>query len=115
MKVLVCGGRKYDNKAAVYDVLDRIHEKLKITSLVHGGAKGADSLADEWAFGKCETVVYLPDWDIYGRSAGSIRNQQMLDNEKIELVIAFPGGPGTQDMITRACKAGIKTLLIREK
>jgi hypothetical protein len=52
--------------------------------------------------------VYPADWKKHGRSAGPIRNQHMLDVGKPNLVIAFPGGRGTADMMKRAEKAGIE-------
>lgn len=43
----------------------------------------------------------------YGKSAGPIRNQTMLDDGKPDLVLAFPGGRGTADMVAKAEKHGI--------
>jgi len=48
---------------------------------------------------------YPADWETYGRAAGPIRNQKMLDSEQINLCVAFPGGAGTADMVARCKKA----------
>lgn len=77
--------------------------------IVHGGAKGADRIADDlaWDYG-FRTVVYAADWKTHGKAAGPIRNQQMLD-AGADLVLAFPlpGSKGTLDMIHRAKRAGV--------
>jgi hypothetical protein len=43
-----------------------------------------------------------PDWKTHGKAGGPIRNQMMLDDYKPQVVIAFPGGSGTADMVRRA-------------
>ncbi len=111
MRVIVCGGRTYDNKAHVFRVLDEIHAKTRITALIHGNAKGADNFADDWAMGKCETLTFGPLWEVYGKSAGPKRNQQMIDEGKPDLVVAFPGSRGTADMVQRARNAGVPVQL----
>jgi hypothetical protein len=52
---------------------------------------------------------YKADWDTYGKSAGPIRNQKMLDTG-IDYVIAFPGGRGTEHMKKIARKAGVTVI-----
>jgi len=82
--------------------------------LIHGGARGADRAADEWAVVSWVVVEeYKADWKNDGRAAGPIRNQRMLDLGKPDLVIAFPGGRGTADMVKRARKAGVEVMEIR--
>jgi hypothetical protein len=76
--------------------------------IIHGAAPGADSIARLAAEDLgLRTEAHPADWARYGRrAAGPIRNQEMLDSG-IDLVIAFPGGRGTADMVRRARKAGI--------
>jgi hypothetical protein len=103
MTVLVCGGRDFADKDALYDVLNEIHAERPITRLVHGAARGADSLGALWAlFNKVFSAGYPAQWQKHGKAAGVIRNQEMLDNENIDLVVACPGGKGTADMVRRA-------------
>lgn len=106
-RVLVCGGRDYINRALLYAVLDIAHAANPIEALIHGNAKGADQLADRWAEGKVKTLTFTPLWEEHGKAAGPLRNQKMLDEGKPHLVIAFPGGRGTADMIKRAKAAGV--------
>jgi hypothetical protein len=108
MKVLVCGGRNYSDYGKIYDILDEIHEHEPITKVIHGTASGADDCGKTWANSRgIKEDPYPPDWKKYGLAAGPIRNQQMIDEGQPDLVIAFPGGKGTKDMITKAEKAGI--------
>jgi hypothetical protein len=109
MKILACGGRSYLNRDRVFRSLD----ELKPDHVIHGGASGADSLAGIWARNRgVALTVYKADWEKHGSAAGPIRNQQMLDEGKPDLVVAFPGGKGTADMVKRAKRAGIKIVEI---
>lgn len=108
MKVLVCGGRDWRGRAAVVRMLTQ----LKPDSVLQGGCPtGADKYAREWARDTetvCET--FAANWNEEGPAAGPIRNQRMIDFGKPELVLAFPGGRGTADMVRRARAAGIKVI-----
>lgn len=65
-------------------------------------------MAWEWATARgLQVQTYPADWKRLGRKAGPLRNQQMLDEFKPELVLAFPGGRGTEDMMARAVRAGV--------
>lgn len=73
--------------------------------------RGVDEAAIDWAVVNwCVFQEFPPDWDKYGNAAGPIRNQQMLDEGKPDLVVAFPGGRGTADMVNKARKAGIEVI-----
>jgi predicted polyphosphate/ATP-dependent NAD kinase len=119
MRLLVCGGREYNNKKLVYEILEKfngVDESVNIEVVIHGGAKGADSLAGivaETLF--LEVLVYPADWTKHGKSAGPIRNAQMLKEGKPDLVLAFPGGKGTENMILQAVKAGVPVLLVKDE
>lgn len=104
MRVLFCGGRDFSNRKRVSEVFD----KLLVTFACHGGARGADTLcAQEASRRGIPLVCYPANWQGEGDTAGPRRNQRMLDEFKPELVVAFPGGTGTADMIRRATEAGI--------
>jgi hypothetical protein len=108
MRVLVCGGRDFLDQRAVYDALDRLHERRGIDLVIEGGALGADRLARSWAGARgVPGKSYLAQWGAHGKGAGPRRNQRMLDDGKPDVVIAFPGGTGTADMVARARKAGL--------
>lgn len=110
MKVLVCGGRDFNDRRFVYNELDKRHAVTPISLLICGGARGADQLAQDWAsYRRVACRVFNADWETHGRAAGPIRNQLMLDDGTPDLVMAFPGNRGTADMVRRATELGVKT------
>jgi len=105
MRIIICGGRNYDDYACVYEVLREY--VLKAPTIINGGARGADLLAERAAYERGYPVERFPaNWEKYARAAGPIRNKQMLESGA-DLVIAFPGGKGTANMIKIAENAGI--------
>ena len=113
MRVLVWGGRDYSDHARVRAVLTKLHEANGIDALIEGGANGADRLARLWAnaFG-VPVETYEADWENQGTFAGPARNKRMLDEGKPDVVIAFPGGRGTADMVRKARRAGVEVVEI---
>ncbi len=109
MRILVCGGRDWTDAVRAFEALDAAHKRRTITLLIHGACpSGADKIADFWAFSHgIERLPFPADWKRYGRGAGMIRNQQMIDEGKPDAVIAFPGNNGTADMIAKAQAAGL--------
>jgi hypothetical protein len=113
MRVLVCGGRDYRDREAVAVALAPYKpagaSEASEHIIIHGGAPGADTLADEWCdvFG-VRKRVFRADWNKHGRAAGPIRNRRMLEEGKPDLVLAFPGGRGTADMVRQAQAAGVE-------
>lgn len=113
MRVLVCGSREFENYDFLYIHLAALRaltdEEIVI---IHGAARGADSLADRAGRALGYAVLPFPaDWAQYGKRAGIVRNQQMLDEGHPDMVIAFTPTaaytPGTHDMVDRATRAGI--------
>jgi YspA, cpYpsA-related SLOG family len=119
-RVLVCGGRSYGNHRLVNTVLDMLHADRNFTCFIHGAAKGADRLGFWWALNHqkgypgFEILGFPADWDRYGRSAGAIRNSQMLKEGKPDLVVAFPGRHGTADMVEKARRHGVEVIQIHD-
>lgn len=115
MKMLVCGGRDYcDYKKMTSIMLEYFIFEPEENILIAGGANGADSLAVAIANKhSIKKIIHKPDWDKYGKGAGFIRNQAMID-EKPNIVIAFWDGKskGTADTINRARKNKITTLIV---
>jgi hypothetical protein len=114
MKVLVCGSRISEDRLTVWNVLDAFHDHhTPIDVLITGDAPGVDSLAYSWAIKRKVTPnVYYAAWKRLGRAAGPERNQRMLDDGKPDLVIAFPGGTGTSDMVRRAREAKLPVMSV---
>lgn len=116
MKVIVCGGRDFLGRDAVFDQLnclcDAGGQAAAFTLVVHGDCPtGADASAEAWAQSRgIPTAKYPADWS-QGRSAGPRRNQAMLESGA-SLCVAFPGGRGTADMTNRARKRGLTVVTI---
>jgi len=111
MRVLVCGGRYYDDWAFIVNALDRVHAHQPVTLLIEGGTTCADILARRWAIARgVEVATYRADWDRYQDRAVPIRNSQMLREGRPQLVVAFKGGRGTTHMVTIAAAALVPVL-----
>jgi len=81
----------------VYDELDKIHAETPITVLINGAATGVDSIASCWAYQNGVTCESYPlQWN---------RNKRMIDFGRPDVVVVFPGGVGTADMIAKAREA----------
>lgn len=115
MKVVITGSRGWTDKQAIFR---RLVELPDSTTVIAGGARGADTIAAE----ACETYnhltlqVFPADWEKYGKRAGFIRNAQMLD-EQPDLVLAFWDGEskGTLGCMKEAQRRGIPVEVIRER
>ena len=120
MRVLVTGGRHYGDRANVFRNLDLLHATQPISLVIHGACveratngrlelRGADRWAGEWALEReVPCVAHPAKWLAEGRNAGPARNQKMLDLYRPAVVLAFPGGCGTADMMRRATLGQIR-------
>jgi hypothetical protein len=118
--ILVCGGRNYSDYGFVNSILSmevpHYHDTPGGVTIIQGGSTGADSLARRWAnLNRITSKTFKADWDTHGLKAGPIRNAKMLKEGKPDLVIAFPGGKGTNHMVSTAEKAGVPVLDYRSK
>jgi hypothetical protein len=102
--VIVTGGRNYKNEHLVRRVLKTLNPDI----VLFGDATGADEFAEKWSkdHRPNKHKRFDTDWDSYGRSAGPIRNREMIDYalslDPWPLVVAFPGGRGTADCVRQA-------------
>ena len=138
-RVLICGSRDFTDKAIFDAAMGKWVAKYGMpTDVIEGCARGADSLAEDWAnahgidldgFGDMgdmgdigplpatvHTIHHYPaDWDKYGKAAGPIRNKQMLVEGKPQAVIAFTHdltrSRGTANMVSLARAAGLPVWL----
>lgn len=120
MRILICGGRDMDRTDA-WNWLERnLYREVEhatgchsitIEKVIHGGARGADEGAGDWAKSEHVPVVVCPaDWKKHGKAAGPIRNREMLQVHKPDVVVALPGGRGTANMIMLAEGAGVPVI-----
>lgn len=114
MRVLVCGGRDYADDKKFSLQMDALNEQYCFTCVIQGGAPGADYFAICWGQeNKLPIETYRADWHTYGKAAGPIRNKHMLREGKPDIVVAFPGGRGTSNMIKQAEEAGVRVVEIK--
>jgi hypothetical protein len=108
MKILVTGGRDFTGRDLVKKtLLEFVTIFGRPELLIHGGARGADTICGEEATKLgIRTLVVLPDWERFKHTAAILRNQEMVDM-KPDFLLPFPGGSGTRDCMKRAKKAGI--------
>lgn len=109
MIVVVTGGRDYNKRETVFKTLDWVNLSDTITTVRQGGANGADRLGLDWArVNGVRVETFKAMWDAHGLAAGPIRNRQMLEQHPApDLVIAFPGGKGTNNCVDTAHELGV--------
>jgi len=113
MKLAIIGSRTFNDYDKLLESLIEFFEIERIDEIISGGAKGADSLGERLAesWGR-KMTVFEADWNKYGKSAGFIRNQQIID--ACDIVLAFWDGKskGTQDSINKAKLAKKPTFIV---
>lgn len=120
LRILVCGGRHFENYDLLKNILDKVLKLKKLTpkdvEIVSGHCKGADLLGERWAEEtKASVKIFPADWVKYKKSAGPIRNKQMIDYItcfRDRLVVAFvsPNSKGTRNTISLAKKNNIPVI-----
>lgn len=109
-RILICGGRDFEDEALFRRAMFRAMKTWGIKELCQGGARGADRIALFWAINEGYPVMTYPArWKALGGRAGPERNARMLDHWDPDIVLAFPGGRGTRDMVN-AYEAGAANL-----
>lgn len=109
-RILVCGGRDFDDRDRISRILTEHVGPADI--IISGNADGADAIAASWARQHGIDLCICPaNWAHHGLSAGPIRNAAMIKLQP-DLVIAFPGGKGTQDMLRKARGAKIDRVVV---
>lgn len=110
MRVAVVGSRSFSD----YNLLAaHLHRVKGVEMIVSGGARGADQLGERWARQHgIQIRIFKPDWQRHGKSAGVIRNREIVDNA--DMVIAFWDGQskGTQHTVEIARKQGVAVQVV---
>ena len=97
MKVIIAGGRDFIPEPKHKSWLYRVLSQIEATTVICGMAKGADTFGMKVALELGLTVLRFPaNWDLHGKSAGRIRNEEMA--KVADACILFPGGKGTAHM-----------------
>lgn len=88
--------------------MHRVLEDADIDVVRTGGAAGVDATVHAHVRDVWERHVIPANWEHHGKAAGPRRNQAMLDAGGVVLVVAWPGGVGTADMVDRATRAKVR-------
>lgn len=115
MRILVCGSRHFKDYNKGWEVLSEYADKTCDMTFIHGDADGADRFCDFYSWYNGYKVERYPaDWEKHGKAAGPVRNREMLERGKPDLVIAFlaPGSRGTANMVRQAKEAGVPVKII---
>lgn len=115
-RILICGGRDFADYALFNRTLDDLSKWFdpKGFVLIEGDADGADNMCFNWGAVRGIPVITMhAHWAFHGNAAGSIRNGWMLKWAIPDLVVAFPGGTGTANMVAQAREAGIDVFEVR--
>ncbi len=118
-RLIVCGSRNFRDEVLFEQGMTQVMRLWCVQfardwTIVHGGARGADAMADKWARdGELTVEVFPAEWELYGKAAGMRRNRQMAE-AGADLCLAFPFGdsPGTWSMIREAARVGIPALIV---
>src|SRR5690606_22296767 len=114
MKIAIIGSRTFLDYELLSDTIKNYlsENNLIIKSVVSGGAKGADTLAEKFALeNTIEMIVFKPDWKRFGKRAGFMRNTLIIENS--DVVFAFWDGKssGTKDSIEKAKSLNKKVII----
>lgn len=114
MRVIIAGSRSITDYSLVEKAVK--DSGFRIDVVISGGARGVDSMGEEWASKNGKTVQrFIPDWERHGKSAGFIRNDLMVRNADA-LVAVFDGvSRGTSHTISMARKKGIPVHVLEYK
>jgi len=114
MKLAIIGGRTFVDYALMCKSIDTFCKDQKVTLVISGGAKGADTLAEKWALEhNIDTLILKPDWTI-GKRAGLERNTDIVNEATHLIAFVMPESKGTWDSIKKAREKGIPTKVIEK-
>jgi hypothetical protein len=116
LKIIVAGSRNFNDFNLLKSQLDLFLQPYQSSQIqiVSGTAKGADRLGEKYALSSGLSLKKFPaQWDIYGKSAGYRRNEQMAQYATHCLVFWDGKSKGTKNMIALARKLRLKLKIIR--
>jgi hypothetical protein len=114
MRLVIAGGRDFNDYGYVKYVLNELRKHFKIDSILTGHGCGADMLGERYADEHLIPLeLYPAKWGEYGKSAGPRRNEEMAENA--DAVVLFPGGKGTEHMHDMAVKYNLNIFDFRDK
>jgi len=105
VKTIIAGSRSITDSDAVYNAIEK--SGFPITEVVSGGAIGVDSIGEQWAAEhKIPIKHFLPQWRVYGKLAGMLRNTEMVAYASAAIVVWDGRSRGTMDLIGKLTREG---------
>lgn len=116
MRVIIAGGRDIHDLKLVEEAITASGWEHDIETVVSGGAKGVDTLGEQWAtthIGKSHIDKHLAKWKKYGKRAGYVRNQEMAMNADALIAVWDGKSKGTKHMIEIANEMELEVFIWR--
>lgn len=110
MRLLVCGGRHFDDSMLVERELSRVHARTPVSVLIHGGLPGLGVSAEAWARRNGVRLIRYPANFSAGKQGDFERDDFMLADCRPDALLALPGGRRTREMCDRARRSGLRIL-----
>jgi len=110
MRLLVCGGRHFDDSMLVERELSRVHERTPVSVLIHGGLPGLGVPAESWARRNGVRLIRYPANFSIGKRGDFERDEFMLEDSRPDALLALPGGRRTREMCDHARRSGLPVL-----
>lgn len=112
MKTIIAGSRNITDYTVVLAAI--LLSEFKITEVVAGGARGVDSLAEQFAYDmKLPVLIFPANWNKYFRTAGVIRNRQMAEYADALIAVWDGESRGTKNMIDEATSRNLKLFVYK--
>lgn len=113
MKVIIAGSRTFSNYDLLKERLDYFLQNQKDITIISGNATGADRLGEDYAHQQHHKLEEYPAmWDIYGKSAGYRRNEEMAKIADCAVIFWDGKSKGTKHMIDLCKKNKIKLRVV---
>mgnify|MGYP001594148271 FL=1 len=111
MRLLVCGGRHFDDAVLVEGELQAFHAASPISVLIHGGLPGIGIPLESWARRNKVHVIRYPANFSLGKSGDATRDEFMLADSRAEMLLVFPGGRRTAELLREAGRKLVPVML----
>jgi hypothetical protein len=126
MKLAIVGSRNFANLLDRHKTIEEVNSEITLAkSIIHdyceiwypdqivsGGAPGSDTMGAQFAFEHgIDLVVHPAEWDKYGKRAGMVRNQLIVDDCDKALVFWDYRSPGTLSTINLLWGANKRALV----
>lgn len=105
MRILICGSRNWTDKARIRAIIQLLVQTYTNVIIIAGECIGVDLMTKSIALEMNLTYHGYPaNWNAHGKAAGPIRNRQMLEEGKPDMIVAFSddiaNSKGTKNMLS---------------